>query len=202
MKLKEAVCSAGVLRRPNGSKLFYLASDWSQKGMGALLGQKDERGLDYAVAYASKSCNPAEKNYSSFDGECLGAVWATSHFKQYVIGKKLTLVTDHEPIKWILSTEKLPGKLARWALLLQEFDFKVEHRAGAENDNADCFSRFPMDSMGGSEVPDWERGDITFRPETLLAMMALGVGEQEKVDETTEAASGEVWADKHLLEYL
>ena len=86
--------------------------------------------------------------------------------------------------------------------MLQEFDFKVKHRAGVENGNADCLSRFPMDSMGGPEVPDWERGDITFRPETLLAMMALGVGEQEKVDETSETASREVWADGHLLEYL
>ena len=87
-------------------------------------------------------------------------------------------------------------------MLLQDFDFKVEHRAVAENGNADCLSRFPIDSMGGPEVPHWKRGDITFRHETLLAMMALGVGEQEKVDETTEATSGEVWADKHLLEYL
>ena len=60
-------------------------------------------------------------------------------------------MTDHEPIKWILPTEKLSGKLAKWALLLQEFDFKVEHRAGAENGNADCLSRFPTDSMGGPE---------------------------------------------------
>ena len=119
-----------------------------------------------------------------------------------MIGNKFTLVTDHEPIKWILSTEKLSGKLARWALQLQEFDFKVEHRAGAENGNADCLSRFSVVSIGGPEVPDWERGDITFRPETLLAMMALGVGEQEKVDENTVAASGEVWVDKHLQEYL
>ena len=35
-----------------------------------------------------------------------------------------------------------------------------------------------------------------------MALMALGVGEQKKVDETTKAVSGEVWADKHLLEYL
>ena len=122
--------------------------------MGAILVQKDEPGLDYVVAYASRSCNPAEKNYSSFYGECLAAVSATSHFRQYLIGNQFTLVTDHEPIKWILSTEKLVGTLARWALLLQEFDFKVEHRAGAENGNAHCLSRFPMDSMGGPEVLD------------------------------------------------
>ena len=69
LKLKEARCLAGVLRRPDGSKPFYLATDWSQMGMGAVLGQKDERGLDYAVAYASRSCKPGEKNYCNFDGE-------------------------------------------------------------------------------------------------------------------------------------
>ena len=73
----------------------------------------------------------------------MAAVWATSHFRQYLIGNRFTLVTDHEPIKWILSTEKLSAKLARWALLLQEFDFKVEHRASAENGNAIAFPGFP-----------------------------------------------------------
>ena len=38
LKLKEALCSAGVLRRPDGSKPFYLAIERSQKGMVAVLG--------------------------------------------------------------------------------------------------------------------------------------------------------------------
>ena len=86
----------------------------------------------------ARSCNPAEHNYSSFEGECLAVVWATSHFRPYLFGNSFHLVTDHEPLKWIMTTTKLTGKLARWSLLLQKYDFTVEHRKGVENTNVDC----------------------------------------------------------------
>jgi hypothetical protein len=40
-------------------------------------------------------------------------------------------VTDHQPLKWLMELDKLTGKLARWALMLMEYDFKVVHRAGS-----------------------------------------------------------------------
>ena len=107
------------------------------------LTQTDEGGVGHPVCFASWSCNAAEQNYSSFEGECLAVVWATSHFRSYLFGNSFTLVTDHEPLKWIMTTTKLTGKLARWSLLLQEYDFTVEHRAGGDNTNADCLSRYP-----------------------------------------------------------
>ena len=98
--------------------------------MGAILSQLDLEGEEHPVCYASRSCNSAEQNYSSFEGECLAVVWATGHFRKYLFGNSFHLVTDHEPLKWIMTTEKLTGKLARWSLLLQEYDFTVEHRKG------------------------------------------------------------------------
>ena len=88
----------------------------------------------------------AKQNYSSFEGECLAVVWATSHFRPYLFGNSFHLVTEHEPLKWIMTTIKLTGKLARWSLLLQEYDFTVEHQKGVENTNADCLNRYPLPS--------------------------------------------------------
>ena len=73
------------------------------------------------------------------------------HFKQYLFGNLFHLVTDHEPLKWIMTTEKLTGKLARWSLLLQEYDFTVEHRKGIDKTNADCLSRYPLSC--GADAP-------------------------------------------------
>ena len=114
--------------------------------MGAILSQINKEGVEHPISYASRSCNAAKKIYSSFDGECLVVVWATSHFGSYLFGNSFTLVTDHEPLKWIMTTQKLTGKLARWSLLLQEYDFTVEHRAGTANTNANCLSRYPLPS--------------------------------------------------------
>ena len=97
--------------------------------MGAVSGQLDEKGVEHPICYASQSCNPAKQNYSSFDGECLTVVWATNHFRAYLFGNSFTLVSDHESLRWLMSTQKLTGKMARWSLLLQEYDFTVQHRA-------------------------------------------------------------------------
>ena len=86
--------------------------------MGAILSQVGKDGEEHPVCFASRSCNPAEQNYSSFEGECLAVVRATSLFRPYLFGNSFHLVTDHEPLKWIMTTTKLTGKLARWSLLL------------------------------------------------------------------------------------
>ena len=63
--------------------------------MGAILSQFNKEGEKHSICYASRSCNAAEHNYSSFDGECLEVVRATSHFRSYLFGNSFTLVTDH-----------------------------------------------------------------------------------------------------------
>ena len=128
--------------------------------MGAILSQVGKDGEEHPVYFASRSCNPAEQNYSSFEGECLAVVWATSHFRPYLFGNSFHLVTDHEPLKWIMTTNKQTGKLARWSLLLQEYDFTVEHRKGVENTNADCLSRYPLPSDADAPSMDWSKGEI------------------------------------------
>ena len=81
-------------------------------------------------------------------------IWATSHFQSYLFGNSFTSITDHEPLKWIMTTTKLTGKLARWGLLLQEYDFTMEHRAGVDNTNADCLSRYPLPSAADAPTLD------------------------------------------------
>ena len=144
--LKEQLCSETVLRLPDPYSPLILTTDWSQRGMGAILSQVNKKGEKHPICYASRSCNPAKRNYSSFNGECLAVVWATGHFRSYLFGNSFKLVTDHEPLKWLMTTQKLTGKLARWSLLLQEYDFHVEHRVGTKNTNADCLSRCPLES--------------------------------------------------------
>ena len=115
-------------------------------GLGVVLTQKDDFGREYVVAYASRSNNTAEANYSSYEGEALAAVWAIAHFRPYLYGQRFTLVTDHQPLRWLMESDKLTDKLARWALLLQEYDFEVVHRAGITNLDADGLSCNPSPS--------------------------------------------------------
>jgi hypothetical protein len=45
----------------------------------------------------------------------------------YLYGTEFILYTDHQPIKWLMTNDKLTGKLAHWALIIQEYEFKVIH---------------------------------------------------------------------------
>ena len=107
--LKKGLSSYPVLRRPDFHRPFILHTDWSCLGIGAVLAQCEEGQHEHVVAYASRSNNKAESNYSSYEGECLAVVWSVVHFCPYLYGRRFTLYTDHQPIKWLMGTDKLTG---------------------------------------------------------------------------------------------
>lgn len=145
--LKSYLAAAPRLARPNPDLPFELHTDWAHTGLGAVLVQRDATGREQVVAYARRSNNRAESNYSSYEGECLAVVWAVQHFRCYLWGRRFRIVTDHQPLLWLMTNESLRGKLARWALILQEFDFDIQHRAGVTHQDADGLSRNPLASQ-------------------------------------------------------
>ncbi len=58
----------------------------------------------------------------------------------YLFSTQFTLVTDHQPFKWLMESDKLTRKFARWALILQEYDFQVVHKPRVANLDADGLS--------------------------------------------------------------
>jgi hypothetical protein len=108
--LKEKLSKFPILRKPDFSKVFILHTNWSALGIGVIIGQLDEEGKEYVIAYASRN-NKAKSNYFSYKGECLVVVWVVIHFRPYFYGNEFTLYIDHQPIKWLITNNKLNGKL-------------------------------------------------------------------------------------------
>jgi hypothetical protein len=143
--LKDLMTQEGRVLRPiNYDKELILHTDWSLYGIGAVLGQLDEDGNEYLCACISRSLNKHERNYPSYKGELLALAWAVRSFRQHLHGTKFRLVTDHQPLKWLMDARDLNGQYARWQMMLQEYDFTIEHRAGVKHTNADVLSRFPQ----------------------------------------------------------
>ena len=144
-RLKEELCAGGkAVRRFNPEAPIKVYTDWCDHGIGAVLAQTGEDGREYMCACLSRSLNVHEKRYEAYKGELLAVVWACKTLRLYLHGREFQLVTDHRPLTWLMTTPELQGQYARWALLLQEYDFKILHRPGKDNANADALSRLPQ----------------------------------------------------------
>ncbi len=181
-ELKDKLSTAPILRRPIRGRPFQLHTDWSMLGLGAVLTQSDDEGKEFVVAFASRSNNAVEAKYGSYEGECLAAVWVVAHFRCYLFGNPFTLITDHQPLKWLMENDKLTGKLARWALILQEYEFTMVHRACQLNQDADGLSRNPCTSQQDLTGARWRGEDQEVVPGWHASAYLCMLIEEDGVD--------------------
>lgn len=137
---KQLLTSPPILQYPDFTKEFILTTDSSLHAIGSILSQ-GPIGKDLPIAYASRTLNKAESNYSTIERELLAIVWAVKHFRPYLFGRKFKIVTDHKPLTWLFSIKDPGSRLVRWRLKLEEFDYEVIYKAGKNNTNADALSR-------------------------------------------------------------
>lgn len=143
--IKERLVTAPVLSRPNFDLPFVVQTDASGYGIGAVLTQIHDDG-EHVISYISRTLNRAERNYGTTQRECLAVIWAIEKFRGYLEGYKFTVVTDHHSLLWLQNIKEPTGKLCRWALRLQAFDFEIVHRKGRNHVVPDALSRLLPDS--------------------------------------------------------
>jgi len=108
------------------------------------------------VAYASRTLNDAEYNYSVTEKECLAVLWGIRKMRAYLEGYRFIVITDHQALKWLQKIDNPTGRLARWALELQQYDFEIRYRKGALNHVADTLSRHPIETANETCATDAE----------------------------------------------
>ena len=108
-------------------KEFCVEAHASNFGVGAVLSQEYDK-IWQPVAYFSKHLSKQQQNYSTSEKELLAIVLSLEYFKQFVYGRPITILTDHQPLKYLLTVEEPAQRLARWLEKLKMFDCTIEYR--------------------------------------------------------------------------
>nr|GEZ72830.1 putative reverse transcriptase domain-containing protein [Tanacetum cinerariifolium] len=134
--LKQKLCSALILALPEGSEDFIVYCDASNKGLGAVLIQREK-----VISYASRQLKIHEKNYTTHDLEFRAVVFALKIWRHYLYETKCRVFTDHKSLQHILDQKELNMRQRRWLELLSDYDCEIRYYPGKADVVADALSR-------------------------------------------------------------
>ena len=121
---------------------FKLHTDACRSGLGAVLYQTHDDGMDAVIAYASRSLTKVESHYPAHSLEFLTLKWAVvEKFHKYLYGSTFDIFTDNNPLTYILTTAKLDAASHCWVANLANYNFQLYYRVGKTNINAGALSR-------------------------------------------------------------
>ena len=139
--LIQALTSAPVLAFADFQKPFTLQTDASLRGLGAVLSQEQEGRLR-PIAYASRGLSPSERNYPAHKLEFLAVKWAVcDKFNEYLYGNTFQVITDNNPLTYVMTSAKLDATSLRWVAELSLYNFTIKYRPARLNQAADALSR-------------------------------------------------------------
>ena len=124
-ELKRRLVSTPILVSPCWTKVFHVYTDASNVAIGAVLSQKDDKNFDHPIYYASRQLIGIERNYIAIEREALGMVYFVQKFCHYLLDYLFVFHVDHDALKYMINKPQLSGRIARWVLLLQEFNFTI-----------------------------------------------------------------------------
>lgn len=158
--LKHYLLNAPVLKPPVKGQPLILYASATESAIGIVLGQYDESGKkEHAIYYLSKSLLPYEQKYSPIERTCLAVVWATQKLRHYFLAHSIRLLARMDPLKYIFEKPISSGKIARWQMLLSEFDITyVTQKSIKGQAIADHLAHLPLPTyeIVKDEFPDEE----------------------------------------------
>ena len=196
-RLKTCLSSPPILSYPDFSLPFEVHTDASTVGLGAVLYQtKDSK--QHVIAYASRGLSKSEKNYPAHKLEFLALKWAvTEKFHDYLYNKKFTVITDNNPLTYVLTSAKLDATGHRWVAALAAFDFDIRYRPGRNAADADQLSRLPGIQEQDVISTDAIKAICQIQPVPLIETLAFSHDVLEPLHHTQQIHPIDVRAAQH-----
>jgi hypothetical protein len=136
--LKQAMIEAPLLVSPDFTLPFILETDASGHAMGAVLMQNN-----HPIAFFSKQFCQRLLNSSTYVRELHAITTAVKKWRQYLLGHKFIIFTDHKSLKQLISQVIQTPEQQVYLSKLMGFDFSIQYKTGTTNVVADALSRIP-----------------------------------------------------------
>ena len=157
----KAISSLPVLALVVADRRFSVDTYAAPSEIVVALYQENQKVERSPVRYWSRQLNPAERNYSATEKECLTLVWAVRKLRTYLLAREFDACTDHETLKWLQSIIDPSGRLMRWPLTLADFTYKIKYKKGRANVIANMLSILEREGHGTAhidmELPNFSR---------------------------------------------
>ncbi|XP_042485794.1 uncharacterized protein LOC122066035 [Macadamia integrifolia] len=122
-RIKSYLVNPPILIPPTPRRPLLLYLSVLETSMGSMVAQHGPDGhTEQAIYYLSKKFTDCETRYTTLEKTCAALVWATRRLRHYMLTYSVFLVSRMDPIKYLFEKPALTGRLARWLLLLAEFD--------------------------------------------------------------------------------
>ena len=123
--VKNELCANPLVEPYSLHKEATVTIDASEKAIGRVLSQEGD-----PVIYVSRKLTPAEQKYLNIEREALAIVFVITILKQFLLGRRFTQQTDHEPLKYLFAPdEKIPktasARITEWAIALIGFNYEL-----------------------------------------------------------------------------
>lgn len=159
-----------------------LHTDASKVGIGGVLLQRSCSSDPFRpVAFYSRKTSPEEKHFHAYELETLAVVCSLKKFRVYVLGQNFKIVTDCSALRSTFSKRDIIPRVARWWLLMQEFQFTIEYRPGKSMSHVDALSRNPVSDDETYNALDQYPTVMTINSEDWLHTLQMGDSELSRI---------------------
>lgn len=147
--IRDSLTSIPVIKQYHWQLSCVMDVDSSQKYVGACLMQPHlssvNKSVLHPVAYFSKKLSETQTRYSAQERELLAILMALQHWKHWVQGTEVTVISDHESLKTLRTKTEQPPRIMRFLDAIEHYGVRILYRSGKANVMADYLSRPPSD---------------------------------------------------------
>ena len=138
--LKEFLQQAPILKYPDPQATYTLYTDALKYAYAGVLTQHNDS-TDHPITYVSRLFHGSQLNWATLTKEAYAIYMSVKKLSIYIDTAKITVKSDHLPLKKFLEKNTLNSKVNNWAVKLESQNITFEYIPGIRNTLADTLSR-------------------------------------------------------------